>query len=403
MPAFTGNGTDHMNIKIVTATLSGLSLGVGDEIAVFDGAVCCGVVVLTQEIVKTNPASFGLIAASKADVGTNNGYTPGNSIQFKVWDQSASREYQVIRVVFFDPLTGLPTTVKPFTVNSTAFVSLQVNFKPTANAGPDQTVNEKEPVVLNGSQSSDPESDALTYTWTSLDGVQLQAANTANPTFTAPESTRDASYRFVLKTSDGLLESDPDTVVVSVIDVFNPTTHFQTVWTGNGTEHMNIYVVSALLDGIALEPDDEVAVFDGPLCVGAKKLIHTIDGQNNLQIVASLNTGDGLGYTPGDTILIRVYDHSANKETDIVQATYYNDNPTWLTSGRYAIGASSYISVEALTRVEQSLLLKAGWNMKSLMVTPDKANLFEVLQPLAETGNLRKVMDEKGQAIEHWG
>jgi hypothetical protein len=41
--------------------------------------------------------------------------------------------------------------------------------------------------------------------------------------------------------------------------------------------------------------------------------------------------------------------------------------------------------------------------MKSFQLIPDNKNVFDIFEPLAESKNLRKVMDEKGQAIEHWG
>ena len=58
---------------------------------------------------------------------------------------------------------------------------------PTANAGPDQTVDEGDLVTLDGSGSTDPESETLTYSWTAPAGVTLSDPNTANPTFTAPD------------------------------------------------------------------------------------------------------------------------------------------------------------------------------------------------------------------------
>ena len=62
------------------------------------------------------------------------------------------------------------------------------NQAPTADAGPDQTVASGASVNLNGSGSSDPDGDALDYSWTQTSGpaVTLNGANTATPSFTAP-------------------------------------------------------------------------------------------------------------------------------------------------------------------------------------------------------------------------
>ncbi|NQZ11415.1 MAG: hypothetical protein HRT35_30045, partial [Algicola sp.] len=68
-----------------------------------------------------------------------------------------------------------------------------VNTAPTANAGADQTVNAAQDalVVLDGSRSSDPQGDALTYIWQQTDGiaVSLQNANAAQVDFALPNIT----------------------------------------------------------------------------------------------------------------------------------------------------------------------------------------------------------------------
>jgi hypothetical protein len=90
--------------------------------------------------------------------------------------------------------------------------------------------------------------------------------------------------------------------------------HFVPVWTGNGLDQMNINVVLATLDGVNLEPDDEIALFDGNLCVGTGKLSVTIDSQHMLSIKASRDDGSGNGYTPGHSIVYKYWDISAGKK-----------------------------------------------------------------------------------------
>jgi hypothetical protein len=62
------------------------------------------------------------------------------------------------------------------------------NRAPLASAGPDQQINVNQATQLNGSGSSDPDGDAITYAWLQTAGqeVTLNGADTPNPTFTAP-------------------------------------------------------------------------------------------------------------------------------------------------------------------------------------------------------------------------
>ncbi|MEE9248458.1 MAG: PKD domain-containing protein [Dehalococcoidia bacterium] len=90
------------------------------------------------------------------------------------------------------------------------------NEPPTADAGADQAVTTGAEVLLNGSNSSDPEDDDLTYAWTLSDpdgnDVTLSDANIFNPTF-VPDV--DGTYVATLVVNDGTSDSDPDTVEIT--------------------------------------------------------------------------------------------------------------------------------------------------------------------------------------------
>ncbi len=90
------------------------------------------------------------------------------------------------------------------------------NQNPAANAGADQNVNGGSVVILNGSASSDPDGDTLSFAWTQTTGtaVALSGATTAGPSFTAPNTTETLSFQ--LTVSDGKGGSDSDTVNVNV-------------------------------------------------------------------------------------------------------------------------------------------------------------------------------------------
>jgi len=101
----------------------------------------------------------------------------------------------------------------------TVTVKAKPNTVPISNAGPDQTANAGAGVALNGSASYDPDHgpSAITYTWSQADGPSVTLANptTATPSFTPLAA---GTYVFKLTVNDGLTESVPDTVTITVND-----------------------------------------------------------------------------------------------------------------------------------------------------------------------------------------
>ncbi len=91
--------------------------------------------------------------------------------------------------------------------------------------------------------------------------------------------------------------------------------HFTPVWSGIPVDPMGIYIYSALLDNVDLRVGDEIAVFDGDLCVGAVQLQEEISGQ--LSVFCSTDdpdTPDPDGFTIGSEIRYRFWDASAQLE-----------------------------------------------------------------------------------------
>jgi len=93
-------------------------------------------------------------------------------------------------------------------------VNVFPNLAPTANAGPDKEVYEKESVILEGS-GSDPNNDPLYYSW-SCNGGSLSNSNSAKATFTAPTVLGDTTFDCTLTVTDTEGKSNSDLMQVLV-------------------------------------------------------------------------------------------------------------------------------------------------------------------------------------------
>jgi outer membrane autotransporter protein len=101
----------------------------------------------------------------------------------------------------------------------TVDVFIPTNNAPVASAGMAQTVSGGASVTLDGSGSSDPDGDALTFAWTQTSGpsVTLTGAATATATFAAPAATPTAqTLEFQLAATDPFGASSTGTVSITV-------------------------------------------------------------------------------------------------------------------------------------------------------------------------------------------
>ena len=91
------------------------------------------------------------------------------------------------------------------------------NVPPTADAGPDQTVVLGDVVDLDGSASSDPDGDALTFLWSLDASPPGSTASLSDPTSVMPtfEADEPGEYVVSLTVNDGLVDSAPDSILIA--------------------------------------------------------------------------------------------------------------------------------------------------------------------------------------------
>ena len=118
---------------------------------------------------------------------------------------------------------------------------VQVNTPPTANAGLDKTVESLSQTTLQGSSSSDPEGDNLSYEWQQTSGpsVTLNNYQVADPSFYSPEMNTTLTFSLVV--SDGEFSSSADHVTITIQDVNNaPTSNAGADQTAQGLSEIHL-------------------------------------------------------------------------------------------------------------------------------------------------------------------
>ena len=127
-PVWTGNGFDHMNINVYSAKIDGVDMEAGDEIGIFDGTSCVGAGFLTSGL--SESATIAIVA-SRND-GSGNGFTPGNTITYKLYDQSKTLEIGNVTATYSNADASWSVGGK-FEVSATAFTSLSIRTKVNHN------------------------------------------------------------------------------------------------------------------------------------------------------------------------------------------------------------------------------------------------------------------------------
>jgi len=121
------------------------------------------------------------------------------------------------------PLTFTLTVTDPRGLSSTDTTVVTVNnLGPTADAGPNLKSPSGATVTLDGSGSSDPNADVLTYYWVQTSGTPVSfTPNLSITTFTAPFGTDQLHFALTVTDPAGLSATDGTKVTVGPVPTAN--------------------------------------------------------------------------------------------------------------------------------------------------------------------------------------
>ncbi len=121
-------------------------------------------------------------------------------------------------------------------------------------------------------------------------------------------------------------------------------THFTKVWDGNGIDHMNFYITPGAQLEVQLNVNDEVAIFDGDLCVGLTKLSKPYTTGDYIAVEASKD--DNItpsvidGYTTGNSYSLKIWDASEARLVESLVDTLFAGHDV------FALGGAATLVIE---------------------------------------------------------
>lgn len=247
-----------------------------------------------------------------------------------------------------------------------------VNDPPVANAGPDQAGNVGQSLSFNGSGSSDPNNDPLTYTWNFGDGSPTASGMIVSHSFASANV-----YTVTLTVSDGQL-NDVDSATATITAIGGQP---RVLFASNGTQSYPGLASMQNEDIVAYDPSSGgfTQYFDGSdVGLGSAALDgFTVLPDGDLLIsltdsfaIAGLQGGPGGSTTADDSDIVRFTPASLGPNTAGIWTFYFDASDVGLTSsgedvdcvgtdvgGRLILSVTSSASANGVSSVQDEDLI----------------------------------------------
>jgi hypothetical protein len=269
---------------------------------------------------------------------------PGFLIKSYLWQQTGGSPTVVLadantaRASFTAPIVGPAGTSLTFRLTveyliygymtvilqDTAIVNVRfVNDPPTADAGPDQDVEEETTATLDGSNSSDPDDGIESYRWKQIAGpsVSLSDPEAVQPTFLAPNVSEDGtSLTFELTVTDTGGLKATDTTTVNVTGDNDPPV------ADAGPDQNVDEVITVTLDGSnSFDPDDGIESYRWKQVAGPSTSLSDPEAVQPTFLTPNVGPG-GVSFT--FELTVTDVGSLRSSDTAIVNVTWLNDPPT---------------------------------------------------------------------------
>ena len=410
-PVWSGSGMDHMNLYALTAKLDNIDLQPGDEIGIFDGDVCVGMGTLTQVLTGSTYLSM-VVSKDDPDTPGKDGYTPGNTISFKVWDSGSGKEVSNAQADYVSG-SGIFSVGGTASFNLNAVSSITQDISLTAGWNIMSFAGEPDNMSLSSIVNSlkvagtlvkiqDEKGSAIEQLpspigW--VDNIGLMKVSegykikvSANTTLSVTGKPVTLPYDIDLSTGWNIMGypsmssqaamaafqsminagtllkvqdekgsaieqlpapigwvdnihtlapgegykikvSSATSITINnsgkgeyenteFVTLLKPS-HFKPAYTGNGFDHMNIYLKEATIGGAGLQPGDEIGVFDGGVCVGSV-VVEDPDSEY-IMVTASFDdptTKETDGFIAGHNFTLKLWDRQTGIESNTKDEQY---------------------------------------------------------------------------------
>jgi hypothetical protein len=166
--------------------------------------------------------------------------------------------------------------------------------------------------------------------------------------------------------------------------------HYKAIFEGNGFNHMNINLVD-LNSKLGISAGDELAAFDGNICVGALKITQDQVINGWVSLIASYSTRDQVidGFTEGNQIKIYRWDHKIGTETEVQLQIVDGEL-------KYAQNGSVLVSINSLATTITNLL---DASKIKIFPNPSTGRFIVQFSEISDSGSQIDILDLSGRII----